>query len=348
MGQKIFLLVHFCITSFTFLSAQEKPYLGAEIRTKETFLYGKFEVRMKPAQASGIINGFFTFYDEPDFAVKWNELDIEILGRYSNEIQFNAIVGNHQMHEKRIILPFNPHEDFHLYSFSWTPEYISWSVDENEVYRQTEDYVKTINRPQKLMVNLWASTSKEWAGAIDASKMPLKAEYDFINIYTYNPRSTDTFLLQRTDKFDSFDKDFWEPAFHTFEGNDCIFTSENVLVESGYLRLLLTKPVNEDEELLVLSKLIKSVECFPNTNKKYANALLVKVSFYQAVNKSLTKSDFFHINKGTIVHQWFDFDRMYLLLYVEGISADQLKRSVLSYVPEGAMNVRYIQQIKIR
>ena len=345
---KVFLLTQLFICASLLVFAQEKPYLGAEIRTKETFLYGKFEVRMKSSPGSGIVYGFFTFYDEPDFESKWNEIDIEILGRYTNEIQFNSITGNHQMHEKRYILPFNPHEEFHLYSFSWTPEYLAWSVDGKEVYRQTGGHVKNMNRPQKLMINVWASTSKEWSGIIDATKFPLRAEYDYVNIYKYEPKSIDTFLLHWTDKFDLYNTDFWESASHTFEENACVFDPQNVVVEAGYLKLALTKPIDDVEEKSIPLKLIKSAERIENKSKRYKDAVIVKINFYQPINRSFIKPDFYKLNRGTIVYHWLDIERTYLLLYVDGVSTDELRGIKLSFEPTVSEGEKYYQQITVK
>jgi len=80
-----------------------KDYKGAEYRTKEAFTYGRFEVRMKTSYREGLLTSFFTYYDGGGIGT-WNEIDIEILGRYSNDFQMNTItqgqtnhVGHYQM-----------------------------------------------------------------------------------------------------------------------------------------------------------------------------------------------------------------------------------------------------------
>jgi beta-glucanase (GH16 family) len=329
------------------LYAQEKPYLGAEIRSTETFLYGKFEVRMKTTEASGLIYGFFTFYDEPDFLTKWNEVDIEILGRYSNEIQFNSITGNHSMHEKRQVLPFNPHEDFHLYSFSWTPYYISWSVDSIEIYRQTGDFIKTMNRPQKLMMNVWPCSSIAWAGKIDAAKIPLQAEYDFVNFYSYEANRMDSFQLKWTDNFDYFDTDRWQKATHTFDTNECTFEPDNAVIEAGYLKLRLTKPIDDEIEKTP-AQLIQSAVCIRDSPKKYTMYTAVKINFYKPINRVLYNPDYFSISQGIIKHVYFDIDRNYVIIYVEGLNDGQIKGKIISYKPIGGEAERHAQELIIK
>ncbi|MDP1994445.1 MAG: family 16 glycosylhydrolase, partial [Ignavibacteria bacterium] len=88
MKNLIFLPIVFLFLFVDFVSA--KTYKGAEYRTKEAFTYGKFETRMKPAGKEGMLASFFT-YHEITSTMDWNEIDIEILGRYTNDVQFNPI-----------------------------------------------------------------------------------------------------------------------------------------------------------------------------------------------------------------------------------------------------------------
>ncbi len=107
-----------CITMLFFilpLSAQVKPYRGAEYRTKASYKYGRIEVRMKSAPGNGVLTTLFTYHDPSPFsAANWNEIDIETLGRYNNETQFNTITPGRINHVYRQVLKFNPHLSFHL------------------------------------------------------------------------------------------------------------------------------------------------------------------------------------------------------------------------------------------
>lgn len=347
MQRFILFIISIYLTQFAF--AQEKPYLGAEIRTIETFQYGKFEVRMKPPEASGMIYSFFTFYDGADFTTKWNEIDVEILGRYSNEVQFNTIVGNHQMFEKRYVLPFNPHEDFHTYTFIWMPNYIAWSVDGIEVYRQTGEHVAKMNNPQKLMMNVWPSSSVDWAGKIDESKFPLEVVYDYVKYYAYQPSSKDkdTFKLKWTDDFNQLDVSRWQLATHTFDTNECVFNPENAVVEDGMLKLKLTKPVDEDV-VVVPTQFIESATCIPNTSKKYAMYIPVKVQFYAPMNRVYCNPEFFTVGEGVVKQVYFDVDRKYVIVYVDGLDIRKIKAQKVFYKPTAPDASTFIQDVVIK
>lgn len=220
-----------------------KDYLGAEIRTQKSFLYGKFEVKMKSVECSGMLTSFFTFYDSPDFADNWNEIDIEILGRYQNEVQFNTITPGptgRQAHEKRQVLDFNPHADFHTYSFSWTPTYIAFDIDGKQVYCDSGSHIAKMNKPQKIMMNIWSTKWEEWTGKWTGEKVPLLGQYEYVKYYKYN-KETKSFKLNWEDEFETFNESRWQLATHSFDGNLVTFTPANASFKNGKLYLVLTK-----------------------------------------------------------------------------------------------------------
>ncbi|MBD3375262.1 family 16 glycosylhydrolase [candidate division KSB1 bacterium] len=80
-----------------FVSVHAKPYKGAELRTKEAFTYGRFQVRLKYSPLEGVVSSFFTYHDPIGHWIEnWNEIDIEILGLYKDEAQFNTIPRTRQ------------------------------------------------------------------------------------------------------------------------------------------------------------------------------------------------------------------------------------------------------------
>jgi len=291
----------FLLLLFTPILIKAKDYKGAELRTNESYLYGRFEVSMKSAAGSGIVSSLFTFYDSPDFVTNWNEIDIEILGRYNNEVQFNAIEGRHKMHEHRQVLAFNPHEEFHTYTFDWTPEYIAWSVDGQEVHRQSGEHIARMDKPQKIMMNLWISEFYEWTGPWNDSILPRDVQYDYVKYYEY--KKDNTFKLKWTDDFNFWNTERWSAASHTFDGNKVDFTSDNIKFKNGKLILSLSKeaaPIvtNETQELSSEGKgQIQEVKQIDgkhlqitfrgNTYAPYANKKYFKVDGKEAIKTKL-------------------------------------------------------------
>lgn len=229
-------------------SLNGKVYKGAEYRTKAAFTYGRFEARFKPANREGVVSSFFT-YHEISSSANWNEIDIEFIGRYSNNIQFNTITGGQKNHVRSNYLDFDPYIDFHTYAFEWTPDYIAWFVDGEEVYRQTGDFIQTVFREQKIMMNIWNPVYTSWVGYWSDEFLPARSYYDWVSYSSYTPGSgssgtNNNFTLQWKDDFDSWDQSRWEKATHTFSGNLADFVQENAVFQDGYLVLCLTDENN--------------------------------------------------------------------------------------------------------
>ncbi len=255
MGKKYTLLsIYFLVGFFNFLSTcYSKDFKGAEYRTKESYLYGRFEVRMKSAQKDGVLSTFFTYFDglpdDPWAMGKWNEIDIEILGRYTNDVQFNPITPNQINHVSHVWTDFNPGDDFHTYAFEWTPDYVSWFIDGVEVRKQTADHIKTLTRAQKIMLNTWIPQWANWAGDWNQDALPAFTFYDYVSYSSFTPGSgsngtSNNFTSQWKDDFDSLNTERWEKATHTFSGNLVDFEPQNIVFSDGNLILCLTDKTN--------------------------------------------------------------------------------------------------------
>ncbi|RJP63214.1 MAG: glycosyl hydrolase family protein [Ignavibacteriales bacterium] len=240
-------IILFLLVSLTgFLHA--KDYYGAEYRTKEAYTYGRFEAKIKAAQRDGMLASFFTYYDGVGTS-NWNEIDIEILGRYENNIQFNTITPGQKNHVRSQPVNFNPSLDYHTYAFEWTPDYVAWFIDGEEVYRQTGEHISTLVHPQKIMMNIWNPAYDNWVGTWNENALPAFAYYDFVSYYSYTPGtgsygSQNNFTHLWTDNLDSWDETKWEKGTHTWNGNNCSFIHDNAVFSDGKLILCLTNNTN--------------------------------------------------------------------------------------------------------
>ena len=58
----------------------DATYLSGEVKTIESFQYGKFVAKIKAPNKLGTCTSFFTYWDGPKwFPEKWNEIDVEIV-----------------------------------------------------------------------------------------------------------------------------------------------------------------------------------------------------------------------------------------------------------------------------
>ncbi len=240
----ILVLSLFCGTIFG------KTYKGAEYRTHDAFTYGRFEVSYKSSIGPGHTSTFFTYHElGGEGTAAWNEIDIEILGRYDNDVQFNPITPGQQSHVYHQQVDFDPADDFHVYAFEWTPEYVAWFIDGVEMHRQTGAHIEALNREQKIMMNIWPPAYQNWVGTLDPATLPKFAYYDYVSYAAHTPGSGDigtdnNFTLEWKDDFDSWDKNRWGKATHTFVGNNCDFIHDNAVFRDGNLVLCLTDGTN--------------------------------------------------------------------------------------------------------
>lgn len=229
---------------FLFTVSAAKDYYGGELRTKASYTYGRFEMRMKAAAGSGLLSSFFTYHDTAPYNT-WNEIDIEIMGRYHNDVQYNTITPDKANHVYADYVAFNPHEDWHVYAIEWTPTYVAWFVDGMEKVRQTDSHIATLKQEQKIMMNIWQVQSENWAGAFNPAVLPVFAYYDYVSYASYTPGKGSVGALHNftplwQDDFNTWDTARWAKATHTFDGNNSDFTPDNVVFRDGYMILCLT------------------------------------------------------------------------------------------------------------
>ena len=240
-------------------SVNAKDFSGAELYTLEEVTYGKFEARMKMAAASGTVSSMFLYQNgsEQASAERWVEVDIEVLGKNPNSFQSNIITGKagaQKTSEKHHAVSPAADQGFHTYGIEWTPNYVRWTVDGNEV-RKTEkgvndpkDQVANLIGTQGLRFNLWSSESAEWVGAFDESKLPLFQFINWVKVYKYTPGQGEggsDFTLDWVDDFDTFDSGRWGKGNWTFDGNRVDLTTKNIYSKDGMLILALTRKGQE-------------------------------------------------------------------------------------------------------
>ncbi len=151
-----------------------KAYSCGEYRTNDTFSYGRFEVRMRAARASGIVSSFFVYTGSP-----WDEIDVEILGKDTTQVQFNYFTGGVGGHEQLVDLGFDAAADYHTYAFDWSPGAIRWYVDGVLEHTVTGGGLPT--HPAQIMMNLWNGTGVDgWLGRFSYAG-PLQASYDEVS-----------------------------------------------------------------------------------------------------------------------------------------------------------------------
>lgn len=132
------------------------PFSAAEMQSRKTYSYGRYETILQPAEGSGLVTAFFT-YTGPWFGDPHDEIDIEFLGKDLTQIHFNYFRNGKTFQPATFDLPFNAGEAPHLYAFEWRPDGITWFVD-------GEPYYATVPGDPGLPVTAGNAMFSAWSG----------------------------------------------------------------------------------------------------------------------------------------------------------------------------------------
>ncbi|HQK17855.1 MAG TPA: glycoside hydrolase family 16 protein [Polyangiaceae bacterium] len=165
-------------------------FLSSAIQTRETFLYGKWEARLKPAEQPGILNSFYTI-DWGDGSGTKEEIDIEFLTKSfkgsTGQVHYAVHAAGKSSFDTNpdVPLAFNPSADFHIYGFEITPTEIRWTVDGVVMKEYTYvDPYPFITSPYQLKLNAWSQMAG-WVGGPPAANTVCKYYIDWIQFTPY-------------------------------------------------------------------------------------------------------------------------------------------------------------------
>lgn len=232
---------------FFTLCANAKNYKGAEIYSQQSYLYGRFEMRIKSAPGSGQLSTFFLYRNESELATTlWQEIDLEIFGKNETTFQSNVIVekteGKRLLTEKVHTSPTSLSDDFHIYTIEWTPDSINWYLDDS-LMRTENINAKLCNAAMSIRFNHWAANLTSWVGVFDTKVLPQYQYVDYISYSSYTPGTGDNggnYTFQWKDDFTTFNTSRWSKANWTFGENLCDFLPANAYTENDMLVLKLS------------------------------------------------------------------------------------------------------------
>lgn len=244
----------FTLSMLAVIGVAQASFKSGSVSTYEKFTYGKFVTRMKAPDRKGTVASFFTYWDGPGFYPGgWNELDVEIVPSVEdNPLSTNVIFGDgkNKLEDHDYAHSFNPHDDWHTYELEWTPEYLSFSIDGDEIRHlpaESTEAVKFLNKAQSLRMNFWTPTFHSWGKGFDAVDMPWYVLYDYVEVFTYNEHMNE-FEFHWRDDFNAFDSGRWHKASGGFEANSSVFYPQNVYTSGGNLVIKMEPAENVHHE----------------------------------------------------------------------------------------------------
>lgn len=168
-------------------------YTAAALITKgkESWTYGRIEVRAKLPQGKGVWPAIWMLGDSRG-RINWpscGEIDImEFVGHTPDKIHANCHFSKDGKHASKggKITTAKPWEDFHVYAVEWTAEAMDFYFDKDKYFTfpvdtATEKDANPFRKPQYLLINL--ALGGAWGGQMDDTVLPQKFLVDYVRVY---------------------------------------------------------------------------------------------------------------------------------------------------------------------
>jgi len=154
----------------------DRKYTCAEIQTTDKYGYGTYEVRMRPAKASGTVSAFFTYVGANTETKGQDEIDIEFLGKDTHAVQLNYYVNGDGDHAKIVQLGFDASTRIESYAYEWLPDSIRWFINGKLVHEVKAEPGKPLpTRAGKIFISMWSGAGADTENWLGPFKYPGKA-----------------------------------------------------------------------------------------------------------------------------------------------------------------------------
>lgn len=167
-----------------------KPYSAAEVRTRESFLYGRFRARARLAPGTGVVSAFWGFYDRFSDG-QGPQIDNQIVfesgiakAASEHQLRYTITVPSAAPEPSLQLADFDPSADFHVIGYDWTPTEVHFYLDGQTRSVVTGDPTGQLTQYQRLVLSAYPSTA-DWLSDFDPKQLPLTAEFDWIEVSSY-------------------------------------------------------------------------------------------------------------------------------------------------------------------
>jgi hypothetical protein len=187
----------------TLTPATARATASAELYRTESYVYGRYEARIRYAAGDGVISSFFLWKEGSEMSgAYWNELDFEKLGADCH-VQTNALYGNPRSgSEQQHTMPADMCDAYHDYAFEWTPTYIAWFIDGQEIRREAgaiaTAFAQNATAGMSMHFNVWPGNAS-FGGNFDPAILPV---HQFISWIQYSSYENGNFTVQWREEFD--------------------------------------------------------------------------------------------------------------------------------------------------
>lgn len=162
-------------------------YTGAGIISKARYNYGYFEASMKVPPGAGWHNSLWLMDHDGSGSTATESaiMEIDIIENDSKDpekygVNFHKWKGSHVSIGHKVVDSPDMSKDFQVFSCVYTPEYVKFFLNEEEVH------MIDISDMPKAPQNIWLTSIASWLGkteAVDESQLPATLEFDYVRYY---------------------------------------------------------------------------------------------------------------------------------------------------------------------
>ncbi len=150
----------------------------SEVRTWQSFTYGKFVVRMQPGTIAGADSSFFLYTGTAGTPSHY-EIDIEFING-GRTLHTNVWAADQQNYQQYAVTT-----GWRTIGFEWRPTYVRWfSVSDSGVETDIRRVNTSISTPMRLMLNHWvgdnSTSAKNFVGTYSGGGG--SAYYDWVKV----------------------------------------------------------------------------------------------------------------------------------------------------------------------
>jgi len=78
------------------------------------------------------------------------------------------------------------HGSFHYFEIEWTPEYLSYSIDGEEIRHLEGDEVQALHEEQNLALSFWSRSDELSLESLEHEDLPAYTEFGKVEVYDYD------------------------------------------------------------------------------------------------------------------------------------------------------------------
>ncbi|WP_165368217.1 family 16 glycosylhydrolase [Phytoactinopolyspora endophytica] len=238
----------------------DRDYSCGAIQTNKRYGYGTYETRMKAGKASGTNSSLFS-YVGPYHGEPHMELDFEVLGKDTTEVELNTHVNGSNRGPWPADIGYDSSEQWVDFAYVWEQDRVRFFIDGELVHTLT-DPADVPTRNQFIFTMLWSTdTLTDWMGEFEYPGHPITTEYQYVAFtragedcqfagsvacgIDVQPPTT-SFV----DDFDTLDTSRWNVSDGWNNGakQNCTWDADQVEVSDGVLKLTYVEQPTGDRD----------------------------------------------------------------------------------------------------